>query len=60
MVEGTTDRVECYVLVTPVFNQKINLVTFAVDYVYEDASEQAVRVFVGDVRPKGFCSWNDA
>jgi hypothetical protein len=60
MVERTTDGVERYVLVALVFNQKVNLVTFAVDYVYEAASEQAGRVFVDDIRPKGFRSWNDA
>lgn len=38
MMERTTDRVECYILFTLVFDQKENLITFAVDYVYEDVS----------------------
>lgn len=60
MVERTTDRVECHILVTPVFDQKVNLVTFTIDDVYEDASGYDCIVFIGDIRPKGFCSGNDA
>lgn len=61
MMERTTDGAECHILIALVFDQKVNLVTFAVDYLYEDMSEGRVRrIFLGDVRPKGLCSGNDA
>lgn len=40
MVERTTNRVECYVLGALVFDQKVDLVTFAIHYVCEEASDQ--------------------
>lgn len=39
-MERTPDRVDRHVLVTLVFDQKENLVTLAVDYIYEDVSEK--------------------
>ena len=39
-MERTTDRTECYILFTFVFDQKVNLVTFAVDYVCQDVLEE--------------------
>lgn len=40
MMERTTNRVERHILVALVFDQKVNLVTFAVDDVYGDVSEK--------------------